>query len=172
MVASGFLPCCIYKNKLYFLFGKEAPTEKDAKGWSDFAGGVDAGETNLFNAGIREAVEELTGFLGNENDFKKYVKQNGGTYNVSFNDYHIHIFKLDYEPKLVEYFNNTHAFIYSKLNHTYLQSTKIFEKIEISWMSVEEAKRRRNQFRHFYTPVLDAILLDANNIKKFIQSTK
>lgn len=168
MVASGFLPCCIYKNKLYFLFGKEAPNEKSAKGWSDFAGGVDHGETNLFDAGVREAVEELTGFLGNENKFKEMVKKNGGTYNLVFDDYHIHVFKLDYEPKLVEYFNNTHSFIYSKMDHDYLQSTRIFEKIEIAWMSSTEARKRRNEFRPFYRAILDAILNESSNIKDFI----
>jgi hypothetical protein len=166
MVASGFLPCCIYKNKLYFLFGKEAPTEKSAKGWSDFAGGVNANEKDIFNAGIREAVEELTGFLGDEKTFKKLV--GNSTYNLLYDDYHIHIFKLDYEPKMVEYFNNTHAFIYSKLNHKYLQSTRIFEKIEISWMTVEKARTRKNEFRRFYRPILDAKLNDETNIKKYL----
>jgi 8-oxo-dGTP pyrophosphatase MutT (NUDIX family) len=169
MVASGFLPCCIYKNKIHFLFGKEAPTETDAKGWSDFAGGVDKGETDLMNAGIREATEELTGFLGDISTFKKLVQKNGGTYNFVFKEYHIHIFKLDYDPKLVEYFNNTHHFIYTKLDPDYLKSTKIFEKIEIAWMTATDAKKRRNEFRPFYREILDALLKESSTIRNFLQ---
>jgi hypothetical protein len=71
---------------------------------------------------------------------------------------------------MVEYFNNTHSFIFSRLNPNYLQSTRIFEKIEIAWMSVTEAKKRRNEFRPFYREILDAILKDVSNIKTFIAS--
>jgi predicted NUDIX family NTP pyrophosphohydrolase len=66
MVAGSILPITIHNNKLYFLFGKENPMEDSAKGWSDFGGRVDAGETP-FTAALREGGEELTGFLGNNN---------------------------------------------------------------------------------------------------------
>jgi hypothetical protein len=153
------------------LFGKEAPTEKEAKGWSDFTGGIHKNE-NILNAGIREAVEELTGFLGNETEFKKLLRENGGIYPFVFEDYHIHLFRLDYDDKLVKYFNNTHKYIYEKLNHKYLQSTTIFEKIEICWMSVEEAKERKNEFRPFYREILNALLKDTSNIRKFCIKSK
>ena len=50
MVAGSILPVCIYKNKLYFLFGKENNNEKDAKGWSDFGGGCESNETPSGNS--------------------------------------------------------------------------------------------------------------------------
>mgnify|MGYP005661278921 FL=1 len=63
MVAGSILPMAIHNNKLYFLFGKENPLEKSAKGWSDFGGRLENSETP-FSAAIREGSEELTGFLG------------------------------------------------------------------------------------------------------------
>ena len=44
MVAASLLPITIYKNKLYFLFGKENDMEDSAKGWSDFGGRVEKDE--------------------------------------------------------------------------------------------------------------------------------
>jgi hypothetical protein len=41
MTGSGFLPVTIMNNKLMFLFGLESECEKSAKGWSDFAGGME-----------------------------------------------------------------------------------------------------------------------------------
>ena len=64
MVAASILPITIHKNQLLFLFGKENELEDSAKGWSDFGGRVDPGET-IFQGALREGSEELTGFLGN-----------------------------------------------------------------------------------------------------------
>ena len=43
-MGAGILPTCIYKGKLYFLFGKENKYG-DTQGWSDFGGGTDNSET-------------------------------------------------------------------------------------------------------------------------------
>ena len=67
MVAGSILPVTIYKNQLYFLFGKENPMENSSKGWSDFGGGLEHGETPYITA-LREGSEELTGFLGKSSD--------------------------------------------------------------------------------------------------------
>ena len=53
MVAGSILPIAIYKNQLYFLFGKENPLEDSAKGWSDFGGKMEPGETP-YKAAMRE----------------------------------------------------------------------------------------------------------------------
>ena len=53
MVAGSILPVTIHNNELFFLFGKENPMENSAKGWSDFGGRVDAGETP-YTAALRE----------------------------------------------------------------------------------------------------------------------
>ena len=60
-MGAGLLPICIYKNKIYFLFGKENYTN-DTPGWSDFGGGREKNETDIETAS-REGAEELNGFL-------------------------------------------------------------------------------------------------------------
>jgi len=169
MVASAFLPVAIHKNQLYFLFGRETDDDS-APGFSDFGGGVKDGE-DLYEAGLREAAEETTGFWGEADDVRAMVKRNGGVYRLSHDTYHIHIFRHDYDPAMVDFYNNNHAFVYQRLNHAYLKKTCIFEKIEMQWMTVAEMKRRRDEFRHFYRPILDKILDDVPNIRRFLQGT-
>ena len=72
-MGAGILPTTIHNNKLYFLFGRENKYEDSAPGFSDFGGGTDNSETFLETA-VREAGEELTGFLGNDNDVRKLLK--------------------------------------------------------------------------------------------------
>lgn len=169
--ASGFLPVSIKNNKLYFLFGKEAYNDS-APGYSDFCGKVEPNETNLYKAGLREFSEETTGFFGGPKDLDKMIKKNGGVYKMKHDTYHIHIFRMDYDDKVCEYYNNNHKFIYDRLDHKYLKSTKIFEKIRIDWMTVEEMKSRRGEFRVFYQEILDGIIENVSNIKTFINQTQ
>ena len=64
MVAGSILPVTIHNDKLYFLFGKENPSEKSAKGWSDFGGRLENKE--LGNIGTGDKIK-IT------NNFKPYV---------------------------------------------------------------------------------------------------
>jgi 8-oxo-dGTP pyrophosphatase MutT (NUDIX family) len=168
MVAGSILPITIYKNNLYFLFGKENPLENSAKGWSDFGGGCEKNETPLQTA-MREGGEELTGFLGDEKTIKEMIRKNGGIYNFSHNDYHIHMFYMEYDENLPKYYNNNHRFLWERMDHNVLNKTKLFEKIEIQWFSVTDMKNKRNQFRSFYQEIVDAIVGDSKNIETFIR---
>jgi 8-oxo-dGTP pyrophosphatase MutT (NUDIX family) len=78
MVAGSILPVTIHNNKLYFLFGKENSMEDSAKGWSDFGGGVDKGETP-YSTALREGGEELTGFLGDKKNIQKLINDREGS---------------------------------------------------------------------------------------------
>ena len=80
MPGSSVLPVAFHKNQLYFLFGKENPYA-DTPGWSDFGGGIETGETPLKTA-MREAAEELTGFLGDTPTVKQHIKTHGGLYTI------------------------------------------------------------------------------------------
>jgi len=51
--------------------------EDSAKGWSDFGGRVDRGETPM-SAALREGGEELTGFLGDGQNIKGAYRQKRG----------------------------------------------------------------------------------------------
>ena len=73
-MGAGILPTAIHNNKLYFLFGKENKYEESAPGFSDFGGGSDNNESYLKTA-IREAGEELTGYLGSDDDVRKLLRK-------------------------------------------------------------------------------------------------
>ena len=74
MTGSSVLPVSLHEGKLYFLFGKENDKEDSAKGFSDFGGGIEKGESKMETA-IREGAEEITGFLGNPEQLKKLIKK-------------------------------------------------------------------------------------------------
>lgn len=166
MVAGSILPITIHKNKVYFLFGKENPLEDSAKGWSDFGGGVERGESPYTTA-LREGGEELTGFLGDSKQIKKLIKKNGGILKHIHNTYHVHMFYLDYDENLPKYYNQNHRFLWDRMDTTLLSKTKLFEKIEIGWFSIEDIKHHKAEFRNFYQEIVDELLDNIENIQKF-----
>ena len=168
MTGSSVLPVTIYKGKLLFLFGKENPKENGAKGFSDFGGGVEKGES-IYETAMREGGEELTGFLGDGKHLRKLIKRNGGYFKVSHEDYHVHLFYLPYDANLVTYYNLNHTFLWNRMNQNFLNKSKLFEKIEIQWFDVQSAKKRSGEFRPFYQHVLREILKEEKHILHFIK---
>ena len=170
MTGSSILPVTMHNGNLYFLFGKENEKEQSAKGFSDFGGGNESGET-LYDTAMREGAEELTGFLGDADVIRKHIATHGGVYHINHNDhYHVHIFYLNYDTNLVKYYNQNHAFLWDKMDSVYLSKTKLFEKIEIQWFSLKEMKERRSEFREFYQEIVDGFLGEhLSKIKTFIQ---
>jgi hypothetical protein len=180
MTGAGFLPVCIMNNKLMFLFGLESPMEDSAKGWSDFAGGIERNENEnsekaIYQAALREVSEELSGFLGGPKEIEQLVKKNGGhmkyVHDNNGSGYHVHIFRLDYDEKLLKYYNTSHKYLYEKLDNKLLQETKVFEKIEIKWFSIDMMKKQRTLFRSFYRNVVDQLVAQAPEIKEFVKTT-
>jgi 8-oxo-dGTP pyrophosphatase MutT (NUDIX family) len=171
MVAGSLLPVSIYKNKLYFLFGKENSMEDSSKGWSDFGGGMDSGETP-FTTALREGGEELTGFLGDSKSLQKTIKDAGGVYKISHNDYHVHIFFMEYDENLPKYYNANHQFLWQRMNKKLLNDSKLFEKIEIGWFSVADMISRKKEFRNFYQEIVDIFIEKQADVSKFIRSRK
>jgi hypothetical protein len=170
-MGAGILPTTIHKNKLYFLFGKENKYEDTAPGFSDFGGGTDNNETYIETA-IREGGEELTGFLGSDEDLKKMLEKHG-TYNIDNKTphgsiYRIHIFPMTYDPILPFYYNNNQRFLQKRLDPQVIKKSKIFEKEEIRWMCIDEIKKMKPQFRFFFKPIVDRIHNEKEDIKKFI----
>jgi 8-oxo-dGTP pyrophosphatase MutT (NUDIX family) len=170
-MGAGILPTAIYKNKLYFLFGKENKYEDTAPGFSDFGGGTDNNETFLETA-VREGSEELTGFLGSEEDVKNMLERNG-TYNIDNKTphgsiYRIHIFPMIYDSKLPFYYNNNQQFLQKRLEPRVIKKTKIFEKEEIRWVCIDEIRKMKPQFRFFFKPIVDILYNEREDIKKFI----
>ena len=172
-MGAGILPTSIHNNKLYFLFGKENKFEDSAEGFSDFGGGTDNTESFLETA-IREGGEELTGFLGNDNDVKKMLKKYG-TYNIDYKDknskfsiYRMHIFPMEYDELLPFYYNNNQQFLQKWLNPKIIKKSKIFEKEEIKWVCVDDIIKMRPKFRSYFQNIIDMMYTQKNDIKKFI----
>lgn len=159
------------KGVLRFLFGKERDIDENP-GWSDFGGGTEHGESYMTTA-IREGGEELTGFLGGEKEIKALLNKYG-TYNVTYpgsnghTGYRVHIFPMIYDEYLPFYYNNNQKFIQKRLDPKIIRDTKIFEKQEIKWWSINEIKRDKKQFRSFYQNIVDMILNEEKNISEFI----
>jgi 8-oxo-dGTP pyrophosphatase MutT (NUDIX family) len=171
MVAGSILPVTIHKNQLFFLFGKENPMENGSKGWSDFGGGVEPGETP-YQTALREGCEELTGFIGQSRDIERLIKKNGGFHKIVHNDYHVHLFFMEYDENLPKYYNFNHGFLWNRMDKKQLNDSRLFEKIEIDWFSLSELKRRKKEFRNFYQEIVDVFLRDAENIRRFIGGKK
>jgi hypothetical protein len=167
MVAASILPVAIHKGKLYFLFGKENEMEDSAKGFSDFGGRVENNESILDTA-YREGSEEFCGFLGDEQSVKRLIQENGGYMMHSHNDYHIHIFSMKYDENLPSYFTNHHRFMWNKMDKQMLNASKLYEKQEICWFSVDDLTKRRNDFRSFYRKIADELRNRIPEIRKFI----
>jgi len=53
-----------------------------------------------------------------------------------------------------------------------LNKSKLFEKIEIGWFTPEQMRRRRNEFRGFYRVIVDQILEQVPEIKRFLNTRK
>jgi hypothetical protein len=170
-MGAGVLPACIYKNKLYFLFGKEHEY-CDTPGFSDFGGGTDNKESYL-NTAIREGTEELTGFLGSKKDLSKMLKK--GTFNIDHQDnpkygiYRMHIFKLDYDEHLPFYYNNNQRFIQANLHPSIIKKTKIFEKAEIRWVCIDDLSKMKPQFRSYFQKIVDQVIEKKEDIMRFIK---
>lgn len=173
-MGAGILPTTIHKGKLYFLFGKEGKQEKSAPGFSDFGGGTDNSESYLETA-IREAGEELTGFIGDDNEVRKMLVKSG-TYDIDLDQnghktYRMHIFPFEYNDWLPHYYNNNQRFLQKNLPQSVFKTTKIFEKAEIKWVCVDELKKMRPQFRFYFRAIVDDIISQKDNIKKFIEKS-
>ena len=173
-MGAGILPTTILNGKLYFLFGKENQYEDSAPGFSDFGGGTDNNETFLETA-VREGGEELTGFLGSDNDVKKMLKKHS-TFNLDYKGdnkygtYRTHIFPMVYDPLLEFYYNNNQKFIQKRLDPNVIKKTKIFEKAEIRWVCIDDIAKMLTQFRSYFQNIANMILENRSKIEKFIKS--
>jgi hypothetical protein len=171
-MGAGILPCTIHNNKLYFLFGKENKYA-DTPGWSDFGGGKDNNETPIQTA-LREGTEEFTGFLGDEKDIKKLLK--AGVYKIEFNPgsssgsiYTMHIFPMEYDAKLPMYYNNNQRFLQKKMSTKLMKESKVFEKSEIKWMSLDDICKHKTKFRKYFKKACYLLYNEKKRIEEFIR---
>jgi hypothetical protein len=79
---------------------------------------------------------------------------------------------MEYDPKLPEYYNKNHRFLWEKMDKFYLKKTKLFEKIEIEWFSVNEMRERKKEFRNFYQEIVDTLYQEIPKIKTFLNKCR
>ena len=166
-MGAGILPTTIHNNKLYFLFGKENKFA-DTPGWAEFGGGSEGTET-LLKTAIREGTEEITGFLGSADDLERKMKKTG-TFNIDWNTYRTHILPMEYDELLPFYYNNNQRFLQKRLDPKIIEKSKIFEKAEIRWFSIDEIKKRKVPFRSYYYNIADLLIKNELAINKFVSS--
>ena len=164
-MGAGIIPTCIYKNKLYFLLGKENKFN-DSPGWADFGGGKEKGE-KPFDTALREGYEELAGFLGTKEYLKKYIN-NVGKYEVTDSIYTSYLFFYPYNKCLEIYYNNFYKCIEHKLDDSVIKSTTIFEKSQIKWVCIDNLGSLK--VRPFYKKIVNKIIENKSDIHKFIST--
>jgi 8-oxo-dGTP pyrophosphatase MutT (NUDIX family) len=166
-MGAGILPVSLHNGKLHFLFGKENKYA-DTPGWSDFGGGIDAGETPLETV-VREAQEEMTGFLGGDREIRALLRR--GTYKMKFGDYTMFICPMEYNEWLPFYYNNNQRFLQKMLDPAVIRDTKIFEKSEIKWVSESGLRALRQQCRSYFRDTIGLLEAEMQAIRRFVVST-
>ena len=173
-MGAGILPATIHNGKLHFLFGKENKYD-DTPGWSDFGGGTEISESFLKTA-IREAGEEITGFLGTDADIKGLLTKHG-TFDIDYHDpnpkhstYRMHVFPMEYNHFLPLYYNNNQKFIQKRLEPEIIENSTIFEKEEIRWICVDDLKQMKPKFRSYFQNILEKLLARKTEINQFVRT--
>ncbi len=175
MPASSILPVAYHNNKLYFLMGKENPMEDSAKGFSDFGGRIEAGQTP-FQSAIRECSEELSGFLGSPQDIRSHIKRHGGVFKMKYvypedptRTYLVHMVHIDYDPMLPVYYNHNHTFLWKRMDKQMLNDSKLFEKIQIEWICEHDLDKYMDKYRPFYREIVKQLQTNMTPIRSFIK---
>ena len=165
-MGAGILPVSIMNNKLMFLFGEERKRPKEsARGWADFGGGSDKGESTIDTA-AREGSEELTGFLGNQAKVAKLLKKPTVVITNKGVKYTTYIVPINYSRDLVTHFNNQATFFKKYVPINVLNKSVIYEKSCIKWYSIEDIKKNRSIFRDYYKVIVDEIIEKEDKIMK------
>ena len=166
-MGAGVLPVSLYKGALFLLLGQERKNNL----WCDFGGGAHKGE-RPFKTAIREGVEELNGFLGDESEFEALVTSNM-IISISYDKYTSYIFKTTYDKKLPYYFSNVNSFAEQHLKDKIdADHNGLFEKKQIQWFPLSKLKEDKSQimFREFYKPLLHSIIKNERFIINFLQT--
>jgi len=171
-MGAGVLPTTIYDGKLYFLFGKENKFA-DTPGWSDFGGGTEPNESFLTTA-IREAGEEMTGFLGSPKEVRDMLTRRGIYYidlinKTPSNKYRMYLLPMQYSEALPHYYNNNQRFLQKYLEERVLRETKIFEKAEIRWICVDNLLKQKSQFRSYFQEMIMRLVKEKEQIYTFME---
>lgn len=169
----GILFTSLYKNKLYFLLGRENKFCVNGAGkWCDFGGGVDKNEKSIKEAVSREASEELSGFLGIKSDILETLLKSKNNFTIDNDGYRIFIVPTEYDENLPTYFNNNQQIIQKYVSANIRKTNKIFEKDKIKYFTINDLKRCKEDLRHFFKVSADKIIDKEKEIILFIKENK
>jgi 8-oxo-dGTP pyrophosphatase MutT (NUDIX family) len=173
-MGAGVLFICFINSKLHFLFGKERDIDENP-GWSDFGGGSEPSESFIATA-CRECSEELCGFVGSKTTINTMLKTNGYINLFLPNPankkkgYMVFITLMDYNPYLLEYFNNHQRFIHQHLDKKTIKDSKLFEKTQIKWFTFDEISKNKKIFRGFYKKIAQMLLDNRGEIENYAKT--
>jgi hypothetical protein len=77
---------------------------------------------------------------------------------------------VGYDEQLPFYYNNNQRFLQIKLDPKIIEKSKIFEKAEIRWFSIDEIKKHKIPFRSYYKNIADLLIKNESTIDKFVRS--
>jgi hypothetical protein len=78
---------------------------------------------------------------------------------------------MEYDPKLILYYNNNQQFLQKRLDPKVIRDSKIFEKQQIRWFSINDIMKQKKQFRSFYQNVVELILAKKTEIDTFARKS-
>jgi hypothetical protein len=167
MPGAGILFTCIYKERLYFLLGRENKYCVNGKyTYCDFGGGVDPNETYLETA-ARECSEEMRGFLGNYNEILSLLKKINPYY-VDNRDYRIYIVPIPYLSYLPIIYNNNSLLTSDYFKKGLLSKSKILEKDKMIWYSIDG--KERVPLRKFFKESMKKIQNERVEIMNYVRT--
>jgi transcription termination factor NusB len=74
-----------------------------------------------------------------------------------------------YDEWLPYYFNNNRKFLSKRLDKNVIKKSKIFEKEIIKWVCIDDIPKMRGQFRSYFENIVDIMLAQKSEIRKFIE---
>lgn len=166
MPGAGILFTCIYKERLYFLLGRENKYCVNGKyTFCDFGGGVDRNETYIETA-ARECSEEMRGFLGNYHQLLSLLKRINPYY-IDNRDYRIYIIPIPYLSYLPIIYNNNSLLTSEYFKKSLLSKSKILEKDKMIWYPIDG--NNRVSLRKFFKESMKKIQNENKEIMNYVK---
>ena len=90
-------------------------------------------------------------------------EKNPSMQSITHHTYTLFFLPIVYDANLPVYYNRFHRLLWGKMDRKTLNDTKLFEKSQMEWFSLDQMRARRSQFRSFYREIVDLILERASH---------
>lgn len=149
---AGILPYYVDANGVvWILLGQERQSlARDSLKWGAFGGAVENGES-LIAAAAREGYEESMGLLGNEQQLLCVLSEQKSFLERSGRAKHYLLKLIVKDPLLPLYFEQFYAYAHRCARDAQQELPGLrqgsWEKCQVAWISLSEARRRRQTMR-------------------------